>query len=234
MSIPHDGIYEALLDKDLQILQLHPELRSIFGKLDPEEEPARSSAFLLKGWRLSFQTFDVSLTIKIMGKGMFCAGLMALLINGSLNLIAGESSGSNPTAAMPFAILSPADKERFLAARSKALDENPDLKAEGEDLKKQQDELEGSAAAPEEKHDLSEKVTAHQQKLREIMLQDDPTLQPIFDQFDKRVGEMRAEAKKKVAELYAKTLAEKRAQRQNSTSDASTPGDGAGSGNSKQ
>jgi superfamily II DNA or RNA helicase/HKD family nuclease len=49
MAIPHQGIYEALLDKDLKsILQLHPELRSVFGKLDPEEEPARYSAFLGK------------------------------------------------------------------------------------------------------------------------------------------------------------------------------------------
>ena len=46
---PPEGIYEALLDKDLKsVLQLHPELRSIFGKLDPEEEPARYSAFLGK------------------------------------------------------------------------------------------------------------------------------------------------------------------------------------------
>ncbi len=49
MGILPEGIYEALLDDDLKsILQLHPELRSIFGKLDPEEEPARYSAFLGK------------------------------------------------------------------------------------------------------------------------------------------------------------------------------------------
>jgi superfamily II DNA or RNA helicase/HKD family nuclease len=41
------GIYEALLDEELSsILQRQPELRSIFGKLDPEEEPARYAAFL--------------------------------------------------------------------------------------------------------------------------------------------------------------------------------------------
>lgn len=40
-SLPQ-GIYDALLDEDLKsILQHHPELRSVFGKLDPEEEPAR-------------------------------------------------------------------------------------------------------------------------------------------------------------------------------------------------
>lgn len=43
------GIYEALLDEELQsILQRHPELRSVFGKIDPEEEPARYAAFVAK------------------------------------------------------------------------------------------------------------------------------------------------------------------------------------------
>ena len=43
------GIYEALLDDGLKgVLERHPELRSIFGKLDPEEEPARLAAFVGK------------------------------------------------------------------------------------------------------------------------------------------------------------------------------------------
>jgi superfamily II DNA or RNA helicase/HKD family nuclease len=45
-SLPR-GIYEALLDEELNsALQHHPELRSVFGKLDPEEQPARYAAFL--------------------------------------------------------------------------------------------------------------------------------------------------------------------------------------------
>lgn len=49
MAILPQGIYEALLDEDLNsILQRHPELRSLFGKIDPEEEPARYSAFLAR------------------------------------------------------------------------------------------------------------------------------------------------------------------------------------------
>lgn len=47
-SLPY-GVYEALLDQGLSdFLQKHPELRSVFGKLDPEEEPARYAAFLAK------------------------------------------------------------------------------------------------------------------------------------------------------------------------------------------
>lgn len=46
---PNPGIYEALLDSRLKgILEHHPELRSIFGKLDPEEEPARLASFVSK------------------------------------------------------------------------------------------------------------------------------------------------------------------------------------------
>ena len=47
-DLPH-GIYERLLDENLtSILERHPELHSVFGKLDPEEEPARYAAFLGK------------------------------------------------------------------------------------------------------------------------------------------------------------------------------------------
>ena len=43
------GIYDALLDEELNSsLQQNPELRSVFGKLDPEEEPARYAAFLAR------------------------------------------------------------------------------------------------------------------------------------------------------------------------------------------
>lgn len=43
------GIYEALLHEKLDaVLKRHPELRSVFGKLDPEEEPARLASFVSK------------------------------------------------------------------------------------------------------------------------------------------------------------------------------------------
>ena len=46
MALP-EGIYDALLSVGLKkVLEQHPELRSIFGKLDPEEGPARYAAFV--------------------------------------------------------------------------------------------------------------------------------------------------------------------------------------------
>ena len=44
---PNEGLYDELLDAGLHdVLSRYPELRSVFGKLDPEEEPARLAAFV--------------------------------------------------------------------------------------------------------------------------------------------------------------------------------------------
>ena len=49
MSSPAYGIYEALLDEELkELLARHPELRSVFGKIDPDEEPSRYAAFVAR------------------------------------------------------------------------------------------------------------------------------------------------------------------------------------------
>lgn len=43
------GIYEALLDERLRdVLAQHPELRTVFGKIDLEEQPAKYAAFVSK------------------------------------------------------------------------------------------------------------------------------------------------------------------------------------------
>jgi len=43
------GLYESLLDEGLRaILDRHPELRSVFGKIDSEEEPSRYAAFVAR------------------------------------------------------------------------------------------------------------------------------------------------------------------------------------------
>lgn len=48
-SGPQYGIYDALLDEYLsEALARHPELRAVFGKIDPEEQPARYAAFVSK------------------------------------------------------------------------------------------------------------------------------------------------------------------------------------------
>jgi len=45
----HHGIYDALLDQSLlDILSRNPELRTVPGKIDREEQPARYAAFVAK------------------------------------------------------------------------------------------------------------------------------------------------------------------------------------------
>jgi superfamily II DNA or RNA helicase/HKD family nuclease len=49
MKQPAHGIYEALIDESIRdALALHPELRSVFSKIDPAEQPSRYSAFVAK------------------------------------------------------------------------------------------------------------------------------------------------------------------------------------------
>ncbi len=44
-----EGLYEALFNEEIRsVFARHPELRSVFGKLDPEEEPSRYAAFVAK------------------------------------------------------------------------------------------------------------------------------------------------------------------------------------------
>jgi superfamily II DNA or RNA helicase len=48
-DLPAPGIYEELHHQRLaEVLRRHPELRSVFGKLDPEEAPARYTAFVAR------------------------------------------------------------------------------------------------------------------------------------------------------------------------------------------
>jgi len=43
------GIYEALIDEFLRdALVLRPDLRTVFGKIDPEEQPAKYASFVAK------------------------------------------------------------------------------------------------------------------------------------------------------------------------------------------
>ena len=49
MQHPFPGIYDALLDELLQeSLHRHPELRTIFGKIDQEEQPSRYATFVAR------------------------------------------------------------------------------------------------------------------------------------------------------------------------------------------
>ena len=80
-------------------------------------------------------------------------------------------------------------------AREKALENNPALKKDGEDLARQGIALmSGSpdAKTPAQRQAFLEKMNSHRQKLRAAMLKEDPTLQPIFTKIDEHISEMKA------------------------------------------
>jgi len=120
---------------------------------------------------------------------LLLAVLCALVLLRFGNLPAEDSTNQAPQMRM-LAFLSPADRDKFTAARTKALDDNPDLKAEDAIMMKQRP---GPDASPEDHQAYREKWMAHQQKLRQIMLKDDPSLAAIFDQIDKHMSQMRAQ-----------------------------------------
>ena len=100
-----------------------------------------------------------------------------------------QVSHENPA----IAFLTPAQQVQYATARKNALDHNPALKAEGEKVAKQGETISLSAdASAAERQAFMEKMNSHRQKLRQAMLKEDPTLEPIFVEIDKHISEMKA------------------------------------------
>ena len=78
-SVPPYGIYDRLLDEGLhETLERHPELRTVLGKLDPEEQSARYASFIKEVVEQALREekdFDSRLAI--------CNRLIAVVSNGS-------------------------------------------------------------------------------------------------------------------------------------------------------
>jgi hypothetical protein len=87
--------------------------------------------------------------------------------------------------------LTPAQQEQYAKARGKALADNPDLKKQGEDMMAQAETVMGTGT-PADKQAFIEKMNSHRQKLRQAMLKEDATLEPIFAEIDKHISEMKA------------------------------------------
>jgi len=87
--------------------------------------------------------------------------------------------------------LSAEDKMKFIKARRQVLADNPDLKAEQEDLAKQRESLksQGSNASQDDRKTLFQNMMAHEKKMQTAMLAVDPSLSPVFDQIDQQMKE---------------------------------------------
>ena len=117
-----------------------------------------------------------------------------LLLNAQTNGDTNASPASSPAARVNAMIsfLTPAQQLQYAEARAKALADNPDLKAEGESVAKEGIVAMSSGASAADKQAFIEKMNSHRQKLREAMLKEDPTLEPIFAEIDKHISEMKA------------------------------------------
>jgi hypothetical protein len=84
-----------------------------------------------------------------------------------------------------------AQQEQYAKARAKALADNPKLKTEGENVIKQGEALKPDGPAAD-RQAFIEKMNSHRQKLRQAMLKEDASLEPIFAEIDKHISEMKA------------------------------------------
>jgi len=116
-----------------------------------------------------------------------------LLGNGPFRLHA--QTNTSPQVAREAGMLSfltPAQQLQYAKARAKALADNPELKTEGEDLMQQGESVMADGTA-EDKQAFIEKMSSHRQKLRQAMLKEDASLEPIFAEIDKHISEAKAE-----------------------------------------
>jgi hypothetical protein len=97
-----------------------------------------------------------------------------------------------PPANAMLSFLTPAEQIQYANARAKALADNPDLKAEGEKVAQEGGRAMSADATAADKQAFIEKMNSHRQKLRQAMLKEDPTLEPIFAKIDQQISELKA------------------------------------------
>jgi hypothetical protein len=132
-------------------------------------------------------------------KSSFSGMILVLSFGAGSSLLRAQTNADttvqspNPQVAHAQAMLSfltPAEQEQYAKARAKALADNSDLKTEGENLMKEGQALMAQGTM-EDKQAFLEAMNAHRQKLRQAMLKEDPTLEPIFVEIDKHILEMK-------------------------------------------
>jgi hypothetical protein len=131
-----------------------------------------------------------------MGSLLFKMTSVFLLAAGSSLLRAQTNGAANTPPAFEhenpmISFLTPAQQIEYAEAHAKALADNPALNAEGDDLKEKFANV-MTDGTPAEKQAFLEKMNSHKQKLRQAMLKEDPTLEPIFAEIDKHISEMKA------------------------------------------
>lgn len=101
---------------------------------------------------------------------------------------AGGAPGGGAERGHRLDFLSREDKLHLLRVRRQVLESNPDLKAEGQSLRKEA-QSERSGGATTDKAALRSSIRAHREKMDAAMVKADPTVQPILEQIKAHLKE---------------------------------------------
>lgn len=115
---------------------------------------------------------------------VFAAAVLGVGAFSGLAYAQDSNVGDTSERAQRLGFLSADDRQHLLRARREALQSDPDLKAEGESLKKELQMVKGkgTAATAEDKSTLRNNFLAHREKMNAAMVKADPIVQPILDQ----------------------------------------------------
>jgi hypothetical protein len=122
--------------------------------------------------------------------GGMAAGLNLAAQTTATVAVQGPGAAKNPM----IGFLSQQDQDRVIGAHDRALALDPRLKLEEEALKQAGPDMRDASA--EDQMAFLEKVRIHQQKVRQGMLKQDPTIGPLLDEIDRHLSQMRAAQEK--------------------------------------
>ena len=118
---------------------------------------------------------------------LFAGGPFGLHAQTDTNANPSQPQGEHANGMLSF--LTTDQQVEYAKARASALEHNPDLKSEGEELMKQgEDVLNNGTTA--DKQAFMDKMASHRQKLRQAMLKEDANLGPIFALIDQHLAQV--------------------------------------------
>jgi hypothetical protein len=95
--------------------------------------------------------------------------------------------------AQVMSVLSPAEKDQLMSARTKAMTDNPKLQTEEMDLMQKGMALQSGSATPADQEAFRTSIKSHADKVRAAMIKADPTIEPILQKVEAQAAKLRAE-----------------------------------------
>jgi hypothetical protein len=109
------------------------------------------------------------------------------------------SPSPNSMMAQVMSVLSPAEKDQLMAARQKAMTNNPNLQTEEMDLMQKGMALQAGTATDADKDAFRTEIKAHADKVRAAMVAADPTITPVLQKVEAEAAKLRAQYQSQMA-----------------------------------